>query len=66
MGRRTNNQLTLTEHTLRKRLREAGKLADIDVARKTLTIRKVVEGRRSEVLHLKVTFHEGHLQQLAN
>jgi hypothetical protein len=66
MGRRMNQQITLTEQTLRKRLREAGKLASIDAARKTLTIRKMVEERRQEVLHLKVTFHEGHLQQLAS
>ena len=26
----------------------------------------IVEGRRAEVLHLKVTLHEGHLQQLAS
>jgi hypothetical protein len=66
MGRRTNHQITLTDHTLRKRLYEAGKLASIDTTRKTLTIRRVVEGKRTEVLHLKVTLHEGHLQQLAS
>lgn len=66
MGRRTNNQITLTDHTLRKRLYEAGKLASTDITRKTRTIRKVVEGKRTEVLHLKLTFHEGYPQQLAS
>ena len=66
MSRRTNHPIPLTEQTLRKRLHEAGKLANIDETRETLTVRKTVDGRRREVLHLKVTFHEGHLQQLAN
>jgi hypothetical protein len=66
MGRRTNNQITLTDQTLRKRLHEAGKLASIDTTRKTLTIRKVIEGERKQVLHLKVPFHEGYRQQLAS
>jgi hypothetical protein len=53
MGRRTNHQITLTDHTLRKRLHEAGKLASTDTSRKTLTIRKIssirkVRGRKAD------------------
>jgi hypothetical protein len=66
MGRRTNHPIPLSEQTLRKRLHEAGKLATIDPARETLTIRKTVDGKRRGVLHLQVTLHEGHPQQLAS
>lgn len=44
--------LSVTPETLRKRLSENGLLISTDQVRQTLTIRKVLEGRRREVLHI--------------
>jgi hypothetical protein len=41
---------------LRKRLHERGLLQSVDEARQVLTVRKVVGGRRREVLHLCTNF----------
>lgn len=42
----------IASRTLHKRLREKGYLRSTDVTRKTLTIRRTLEGQRREVLHL--------------
>jgi hypothetical protein len=41
----------VTDQTLRKRLHEKGLLASTDTTRKTLTIRKTLEGSSKSVLH---------------
>ena len=46
--------LGLTPETLRKRLHEGGYLLSRDANRDTLTIRKVLGGRRRDVLHLNL------------
>ena len=38
--------------TLRRRLKERGVLATCDTQRRTLTVRRTLEGQRREVLHL--------------
>jgi len=55
-GRDSGDQLTVTERTLRKRLDEGGLLLAVDKKRQVLTVRKVVGGRRREVLHLPSDF----------
>jgi hypothetical protein len=44
--------ITVSEHTLKKRLREKGLLASIDETRETLTIRRTLAGSSRKVLHL--------------
>ena len=44
--------LAVAAQTLRKRLREKEHLASVDEARRRLTIRKTLDGRRRPVLHL--------------
>ena len=48
-----NERIPLTERTLHSRLNERGLLASIDTARETLKVRRTLEGRGREVLHLK-------------
>jgi len=55
-GRDSGDQLTITRTTLRKRLHERGLLLAVDEGRQVLTVRKVVGGRRREVLHLPSNF----------
>jgi hypothetical protein len=50
-ARDSGDALAISEHTLRKRLREKGLLASIDTKRETLTIRRKVGGSSKEVLH---------------
>ena len=45
--------MNVSPYTLRKRLKERGYLASVDTARSRLTVRKMLEGRRADVLHLK-------------
>ena len=52
-GRDADDPLTITGRTLRKRLHERGLLLSTDEARRVLTVRKTLEGRRREVLHTK-------------
>jgi hypothetical protein len=53
LGREVGDPLTLTAQTLRKRLRERGRLASTEKpARQTLTVRRTLEGKRRDVLHL--------------
>src|SRR5262249_29260068 len=44
--------LAINPLTLRKRLNESGLLASTDTARGVLTVRRTLEGRRREVIHL--------------
>lgn len=46
--------LALNPYTLRRRIKERGLLATTDRNRESLTVRRVLEGHRREVLHLKV------------
>jgi hypothetical protein len=45
--------ITVSEHTLKKRLREKGLLASIDETYETLTIRRTLAGSSRKVLHLR-------------
>ncbi len=54
LGRDSGDVLALTGHSLRRRLRDRKLLASVDEKRETLTVRRVLEGRRREVLHLRV------------
>jgi hypothetical protein len=47
------DSLTVSASTLRRRLNEHGLLASTDAAREVLTIRRTLEGRRREVIHLQ-------------
>ncbi len=51
-GREMGEMLTVTEHTLRKRLHEKGLLASVDEKRQTLTVRRTICGSSKDVLHL--------------
>ena len=53
MAQRGGDTLAVTLPTLRKRLHEARWLASVDQARQTLTIRRHLEGRQRNVLHLR-------------
>jgi hypothetical protein len=55
-GQHSGDQLTITGGTLRKRLHDRGLLLAVDKKRQVLTVRKVVGGRRREVLHLPSNF----------
>ena len=50
-ARDSGEAFAISEHTLRKRLREKGLLASVDTKRETLTIRRTVCGSSKEVLH---------------
>jgi hypothetical protein len=51
-GRSMGEILTVTEQVLKKRLHERGLLASIDAARGTLTIRRIIAGCATPVLHI--------------
>ena len=55
VGRKTGDALTITSHTLRKRIKEGGLLVAVDSKRETLTVRHTLEGRMREVLHLRLS-----------
>jgi hypothetical protein len=55
MGKELGDAFTITPQTLRKRLHERGLLATTDVKRETFNTRKMLEGQRRVVLHLKIT-----------
>lgn len=48
-------RIPLSEQTLRHRLRERGLLASIDAGRQMLQVRRTLEGRPRQVLHLKAS-----------
>jgi hypothetical protein len=52
MARDTGEPLAVSEQTLKKRLREKGLLASVDRTRGTLTIRRMIGGTTTDVLHL--------------
>jgi hypothetical protein len=53
VGRATGEEITVSPHTLRKRLHERGLLASVDAVRKKLTVRHTLSGTRHDVLHLR-------------
>ena len=52
LGQRSGEPVSVTPTTLRKRLNERGLLKSTDPQRETLAIRKHLEGKRREVIHL--------------
>lgn len=52
---RDENDLRLASKTLSKRLHEKGCLASTEPKRKTLLVRRMLEGHRHDVLHLKAS-----------
>jgi hypothetical protein len=44
--------LAVSPRTLRRRLHERGLLVSVDIDREVLTVRRTLEGRRREVIHL--------------
>ncbi|HEU5001543.1 MAG TPA: hypothetical protein VFW71_02030 [Actinomycetota bacterium] len=55
LGQEVGDRISVTPQTLRKRLKERGVLASTDTNRQVLTVRRVLEGQRREVLHLSST-----------
>jgi hypothetical protein len=53
LGRDLRDTIALTPTTLHKRLNERGLLQAIDRSRETLTVRKMLEGERRDVLHIR-------------
>ncbi len=53
IGQRIGGPLAVASTTLAKRLRERGLLASTDEARQTLTVRRVIDGIRRDVLHVR-------------
>jgi hypothetical protein len=53
LSRELGDSIPLTAKTLHKRLHERGLLQAIDQTRRTLTVRRTLEGRRRDVLHLR-------------
>jgi hypothetical protein len=52
MAAKGGDGIGVTSQTLRKRLNERGLLASVDTKRETLTIRRKLEGKQRDVLHL--------------
>jgi hypothetical protein len=52
MARKGGDSIGVTSQTLRKRLKEHGLLASVDAKRETLTVRRTLEGKQRDVLHL--------------
>jgi hypothetical protein len=48
------DRIAVSEQTLRVRLHRQGLLASVDLARKTLKVRRQVEGVAKHVLHVRV------------
>jgi hypothetical protein len=55
LARHQGNELPVSARTLRKRLKERGLLASTDSEREVLTVRRTLEGKRREVLHLRTS-----------
>jgi hypothetical protein len=53
LARVQGESLAISPRTLRRRLKERGLLASTDLGRETLTVRRVLEGRRRDVLHVQ-------------
>ena len=54
LAQEVGDRLPITPQTLRRRLKEAGTLLSTDSARQVLTVRRVLEGQRRDVLHMGV------------
>lgn len=54
LGRDGGEGLPIAAQTLTKRLKERGLLASVEEKRQTLTVRRVLEGKQRNVLHLRV------------
>jgi hypothetical protein len=52
LAQEVGDRLAVTPQTLRRRLNEGGLLASVDSSRQVLTVRRVLEGQRRDVLHL--------------
>ena len=52
MAGKGGDGIGVTSQTLRKRLSERGLLASVDAKRETLTVRRTLEGKQRDVLHL--------------
>lgn len=55
LGQEVGDRLSLTPQTLRKRLKERGVLVSTDTGRQVLTVRRILEGQRRDVLHVRST-----------
>jgi hypothetical protein len=53
LAREQGEAFPISSRTLRRRLHDRGLLASVDKAREVLTVRRVLEGQRREVLHLR-------------
>jgi hypothetical protein len=53
LARQQGDGLPIAPRTLRKRMKERGLLASTDPEREVLTVRRTLDGRRREVLHLQ-------------
>jgi hypothetical protein len=56
MARDQGDGMPVTVRTLRKRLHERGLLAGVDGEREVLTVRRTLEGKRRDVMHLSAAF----------
>jgi hypothetical protein len=52
LGRAQGDSLSVASQTLRRRLKEKGFLASWDEARETATVRRTLEGKQHQVLHV--------------
>ena len=48
-------RMSVSEQTLRRRLQQRGLLASVDAGRQMVQVRRTLEGRPRQVLHLKAT-----------
>jgi hypothetical protein len=55
LARDGGDGIAVTVHVLKRRLRERGLLESVDAPRGTLTVRRMLEGRPREVLHLRAS-----------
>ncbi|HXW14565.1 MAG TPA: hypothetical protein VEN79_08655, partial [Terriglobia bacterium] len=55
VGRDTGESITVTEQTLKRRLRDKGLLVSTDKRHETITVRRVVGGSSEDVLHFHCT-----------
>lgn len=54
LAQEVGDRLAVSVQTLRRRLREAGILVSVDSTRQVLTVRRVLEGQRRDVMHVDV------------
>ena len=61
-----NARNRVSQQTLHQRLRERGLLASVDRGRQMVQVRRTLEGRPRQVLHLKAMDLEGDLQRFGD